>query len=152
MGGEGGPSITLPQDHLSLNSAWASILFFGSVMELARTEQIYEHAVQQWSLFLHFDQWSNARIIIQEKVNEPLAILCCFPHLKWNWKNDCLKPCLISRGTHKSYSTGLKKITSMVLLKHGKSYGIGLYIPKETISKEMAVEIEWVKATFLFLT
>jgi hypothetical protein len=30
----------------------------------------------------------------------------------------------------------------MVLLKLGKNYGIAVYIPKETFSKEMAAKIE----------
>jgi hypothetical protein len=33
-------------------------------------------------------------------------------------------------------------MTSMVLLKHGKNYGIAVYIPKENILKEMAAKIE----------
>jgi hypothetical protein len=37
-----------------------------------------------------------------------------------------------------------------VLLKHGKNDGIAVYIPKDTILKEMAAKIEWVKAAFLF--
>jgi hypothetical protein len=34
------------------------------------------------------------------------------------------------------------KMTSTVLLKHGKNYGVAVYIPKETILKEMAAKIE----------
>jgi hypothetical protein len=33
-------------------------------------------------------------------------------------------------------------MTSMVLLKHEKNYGIAVYIPKETILMEMAAKIE----------
>jgi hypothetical protein len=33
-------------------------------------------------------------------------------------------------------------MTSMVLLKHGENYGITVYIPKETVLKEMAAKIE----------
>jgi hypothetical protein len=33
-------------------------------------------------------------------------------------------------------------MTSTVLLKHGKNDGIAVYIPRETIFKEMAVKIE----------
>jgi hypothetical protein len=32
-------------------------------------------------------------------------------------------------------------MTSMVLLKHGKNDGIVLYVPKETVLKEMAAKI-----------
>jgi hypothetical protein len=40
------------------------------------------------------------------------------------------------------YSTALRKMTSMVLLKHRKNYGIAVYVPKEAILKEMAAKIE----------
>jgi hypothetical protein len=33
-------------------------------------------------------------------------------------------------------------MTSTVLLKHGKNYGIAVYIPKGAILKEMAAKIE----------
>jgi hypothetical protein len=33
-------------------------------------------------------------------------------------------------------------MTSRVLLKHGKNNGITVYVPKETIFKEMAAKIE----------
>jgi hypothetical protein len=36
----------------------------------------------------------------------------------------------------------IKKMTSTVLLKHGKSDWIAVYVPKETILKEMAAKIE----------
>jgi hypothetical protein len=61
-----------------------------------------------------------------------------------------LKQCLISKGNEKGYSTALKKITSMVLLKRGKNYRITIYVPKEIILKEMAAKIEYVKPAFLF--
>jgi hypothetical protein len=45
-------------------------------------------------------------------------------------------------GNCKRYSTALRKITSTVLLKREKSDGITVYVPKETILKEMAAKIE----------
>jgi hypothetical protein len=33
-------------------------------------------------------------------------------------------------------------MTSMVLLKHGKSNGIAVYVPKETVLKEMVSKVE----------
>jgi hypothetical protein len=36
----------------------------------------------------------------------------------------------------------LRKITSTVLLKLGRSDGIAVYVPKETILREMAAKIE----------
>jgi hypothetical protein len=47
-----------------------------------------------------------------------------------------------SRGNHKWYSTALRKMTSTVVLKGGKNDGIAVYIPMETILKEMAASIE----------
>jgi hypothetical protein len=41
-------------------------------------------------------------------------------------------------------------VTSTVLLKRGKHDGIAVYVPKETILKEMAAKIEQVKPAFLF--
>jgi hypothetical protein len=41
-------------------------------------------------------------------------------------------------------------MTSMVLLKHDKNYGIAVHIPKETILKYMAAKIEIVKPACLF--
>jgi hypothetical protein len=65
-----------------------------------------------------------------------------FPKLKMKLKGRHLEQCLTSKGNHKWYSTALGKMTSAVLLKHGKSDGIAVYIPKETILKEMAAKIE----------
>jgi hypothetical protein len=50
--------------------------------------------------------------------------------------------CLTSKGNRKRYSTALRKMTSMVLLKRGKNDGIAVYVPKKTILKEMADKIE----------
>jgi hypothetical protein len=55
-----------------------------------------------------------------------------------------------SKGNCKRYSTAFRKITSMVLLKREKNYGLTVYIPKETIMKDMAAKIEQVKPAFLF--
>jgi hypothetical protein len=48
----------------------------------------------------------------------------------------------IYKGNHKWYSTGLRKLTSTVLLKHERNDGIALLVPKETNSKKMAAKIE----------
>jgi hypothetical protein len=53
-------------------------------------------------------------------------------------KDDILKQCLTSIGTHKYYSTALRKMTSTVFLKRGKNYGIAVHVPNETTVKEMA--------------
>jgi hypothetical protein len=44
----------------------------------------------------------------------------------------------------------IKKMTSMVLLKRGKNDGITVYVPKDTILKEMTYKIEQVKLAFIF--
>jgi hypothetical protein len=46
------------------------------------------------------------------------------------------------KGNCKQYLAALKKMTSTVLLKHGKNYGITVYIPKETILKKMTAKIK----------
>jgi hypothetical protein len=88
---------------------------------------------------------NNNMVIIPHPLYSPdLApvISLRFPYRKWNWSNDILKQCPTSKGNRKRYSTELKKTTSMVLLKWGKNDGIAVYIPKETILKEMAAKIE----------
>jgi hypothetical protein len=55
-----------------------------------------------------------------------------------------------SKGSRKPYSTALRKITSTVLLKRRKNNGIAVYVPKQTMLKEMAAKIEQVKSAFLF--
>jgi hypothetical protein len=62
--------------------------------------------------------------------------------LKIKLKGHILKECLTSKGNRRRYSAALRKITSTVLLKRGKSDGIAVYVPKETILKEMAAKIE----------
>jgi hypothetical protein len=51
---------------------------------------------------------------------------------------------------HKRYWTALRKMTSTVLLKHGKNDGVTVYILKETILKEMTAKIEYANPPFLF--
>jgi hypothetical protein len=51
-----------------------------------------------------------------------------------------LKQRLTSKGNHKRYSTASRKMTSTVLLERGNDVGIAVYVPKETILKEMAVK------------
>jgi hypothetical protein len=56
--------------------------------------------------------------------------------------DDILKQRLTSKGNCKRYSAALRKMASMVLLKHEQNDGIAVYFPKETILKEMAAKIE----------
>jgi hypothetical protein len=63
-----------------------------------------------WLLFL----------ILPTCQTQPPVISLCFPNWKWNWRDAVLKQCLISKGNPKLYSTELRKMTSTVLLKHGK--------------------------------
>jgi 3-methyladenine DNA glycosylase AlkD len=55
------------------------------------------------------------------------------------------------KGYHKRYSTALRKMTSTVLLKHGKNDGIAVHVPKKTILKEMAAKIKLSQHFFLDL-
>jgi hypothetical protein len=66
----------------------------------------------------------------------------CFSNWKWNWRDDVWKQCVTSKGNRKRYSTVLRKMTSTVLLKHWKNDVIAVYVPKETILKEMAAKLE----------
>jgi hypothetical protein len=65
-----------------------------------------------------------------------------FPKSKMKISDDVLEQCLTSRGNRKRYSTALRKMNSTVLLKRRKNNGIAVYVPKETILKEMADKIE----------
>jgi hypothetical protein len=56
--------------------------------------------------------------------------------------DDILKECETSKRNRKRYSTALRKMTSTVFLKRGKNDGIAVYVPKESILKEMAAKIE----------
>jgi hypothetical protein len=71
-----------------------------------------------------------------------LVISLCSTNWKWNWRDDVSEQCLTSKGNCKPYSTVLRKMTSTVLLKRWKNYGISVYVHKETILKEMAAKIE----------
>jgi hypothetical protein len=68
--------------------------------------------------------------------------LALFPKLKMKLKEPCFETVSDIQGNRKRCLTALWKMTSMALLKHGKNDGITVYIPKGTILKEMAAEIE----------
>jgi hypothetical protein len=55
---------------------------------------------------------------------------------------DVLKQCLTSKGNRRRYSTSFRTLTSTALLKCGKNDEIAVYVPKETILKEMAANIQ----------
>jgi hypothetical protein len=65
-----------------------------------------------------------------------------FPKLKMKLKGWHFEAVSGNKGNHKRYLTALRKMTSMVLLKHGKNNEIAVCIPKECILKEMAAKIE----------
>jgi hypothetical protein len=71
------------------------------------------------------------------------TIFLCFTKWKWNWRDDVLKQCLISKGHCKRYLRAFRKITSRVLLKRGLNDGITAYVSKETTLKEMAAKISF---------
>jgi hypothetical protein len=49
---------------------------------------------------------------------------------------------LTFKGNRKRYSTAIREMTSTVLLKWENNDGIAVYIPKDTILKEVAAKIE----------
>jgi hypothetical protein len=57
-------------------------------------------------------------------------------------KGRRFEQCQTSKGNRKRYSTALRKLTSTVLLKYEENNGIAVYVPKETVLKEMAAKIE----------
>jgi hypothetical protein len=56
----------------------------------------------------------------------------CFPNWKWNWRDDILKQCLTSKGNRKAILDSIKE----------NDFHCAVYVPKETILKEMAAKIE----------
>jgi hypothetical protein len=98
---------------------------------------------KQWCVSVCLEIWEKANedpTFISRNVTSDESWFC-FPNWKWSWRDDVLKQCLISKGNHKWYWIALRKVTSTVLLKHGKNYGITVYVLKETVLKEMAAEI-----------
>jgi hypothetical protein len=82
-------------------------------------------------------QWHvNVYLELQEKANKDQTFIfgiimgdeswICSPN--WKWRDDVLKQCLTSKGNRKRYSIALRKMTSTVLLKHGKNNGIAVYV------------------------
>jgi hypothetical protein len=65
-----------------------------------------------------------------------------FPKLKMKLKGRHFETVFEIQRNHKQYLTSLRKMTSTVLLKCGKNCVIAVYVPKETILKEMAAKIE----------
>jgi hypothetical protein len=90
---------------------------------------------------------NNNMVIFPHPPYSPDLALCdfaLFPKLKIKLKGRCvLKQSLTSKGNRKRHSIALRKITSVVLLKHEKNHGIAVYVPKETIFKNMATKIEY---------
>jgi hypothetical protein len=85
--------------------------------------------------------WLSFLILPTHQTSPPIISLC-FPNWKWNWRDEVLKQRLTSKGNHKQYLTALGKMTSTVFLKSRKNDRITVYVPKETILKEMAAKIE----------
>jgi transposase len=65
-----------------------------------------------------------------------------FPKLQTKLTGQHFETVSDIQGNCKRYSIALRKMTSMMLLKRGKNNGIAVYIPKETILKDMAAQIE----------
>jgi hypothetical protein len=56
--------------------------------------------------------------------------------------DDVLKQCPTSKGKRKRYATALSKMASTGLLKRGENDGLAMYVPRETILKEMTAKTE----------
>jgi hypothetical protein len=84
-------------------------------------------------------------VIIPHPPYSPDLALCdfaLFPKLKMKLKEQHFETVPDIQRESQWYSTALRKMTLMVLLKYRKNDGITVYVPKETILKEMAVKIE----------
>jgi hypothetical protein len=79
---------------------------------------------------------SNSNMVIgPHPPYSPVLVPCdftWFPKLKMKLKGRCFE----------TKGKALRKMTSIVLLKHGKNDRIAVYIPKETTLKEMAAKTE----------
>jgi hypothetical protein len=88
---------------------------------------------------------NNNMIIVTHPPYSPALAPCdlaLFPKFKIKLKGQHFETVPECKGNHRQYSSALRKMTSTVLLKHGKNDGIAVYVPTETILKEMAAEIE----------
>jgi hypothetical protein len=65
-----------------------------------------------------------------------------FPKLEMKLKGRCFEAVSDIHRETQAVSTASRKMTSSVLLRSGKNDGITIYVPNETILKEMAAEIE----------
>jgi hypothetical protein len=50
-----------------------------------------------------------------------------------------------------NHAEGLRKTISKMLFKHGKNDGISVYVPKESILKEIAAKWSMLREHFFFL-
>jgi hypothetical protein len=65
-----------------------------------------------------------------------------FPELKMKLKGRRFETVSDIQRESQEVLDSIKEMTSMVFLKHGKNDGNAVYVPKETVLKEMAAKIE----------
>jgi hypothetical protein len=70
------------------------------------------------------------------------------PKFKMKLKGRCFET--VSDIQREFQVTALRKMTSTVVLKRGKNDGIVVYVPKETILKEMAPKLSKLSQYFFF--
>jgi hypothetical protein len=149
----------IPRTHprrLSLNNPWACRHYWDRLWSLpGNLNTKFEHALHCFFITTTRPPtrpWKPQSLWLTGTwLSFPIQVISlCFPNRKQNWRNDILKQRLTSKGNRKRYSTALRKMNSMVLLKRGKNDGITVYVLKETILKKMAAKIEYIKPAFLF--
>jgi hypothetical protein len=90
---------------------------------------------------------NNNTVIVPHPPYSPCDF-ALFPKLKMKLKGRCFET--VSDIQRESQAVlELRKMTSTMLMKRGKNAGIAVYVPKETILKEMAAKIEYVNPAFL---
>ncbi|XP_023718293.1 uncharacterized protein LOC111870333 [Cryptotermes secundus] len=89
------------------------------------------------------DQATNVKaeaVSDAEEEEDPVPIT--FPEIKAE------PECLTSKGNHKWYSTALRKMSSTALLKCGNNDENSVYVPKETVLKEMVDNMKVIRMNF----
>jgi hypothetical protein len=72
-----------------------------------------------------------------------------FPELKMKLRR-LLRQCLTSKENHKQHSTALRKMTSMVLLKHGKTMGSLYMFPRGLFWRRWQPKLSKLSQNFFF--
>jgi hypothetical protein len=96
---------------------------------------------------------NNNLVIISHPPYSPDIAPCDFASFlnwKWNWRDDVLKQCQTSKGNCEQYSTALRKMTSTVLLKGGKTMGSVHKFPRKLFWRRWQPKLSKLSKHFFF--